>query len=168
MCLLMDDSMSPDFLIDHFWCHIGAYFCYGWDLPTFTELHAYPHLRGMRWDDDVFVVSWWSFSGASVEPFIQVRISWHWFVFMFFIPRDVPWMFGFGLDPGDHMSDDRWLHITRFMIYRTFDATLGHISASGEIFRSPWIYMIIPTHRVRAETTICSLVLWRSLSGASR
>ena len=105
------------FLIYPFWCHTGAYFRSGWDFPIFTELHVYPHLRGIRWDDDVFIVSWWSLSGAPVEPFIQVRISRHRFVFMLFILRDVPWMFGFDLDHGNHMSYDKWLHTAQFPTY---------------------------------------------------
>ena len=73
------------------------------------------------------------FSRALVEPLIQVRISRHRVVFILFILRDVPRMFGFDLDHGDHMFDDRWFHVTRFPTYRTFDATLGHISISEEV-----------------------------------
>ena len=128
----------------------------------------YPHLRGIRWDDDVFTILWWSLSGAPVEPLIQVCISRHRVVFILSILRDVSWMFGFDLDHRDHMSDDRWLCVTGFLTYRIFDATLGHLSISGEVWRSPKSYMIVPTYGVRAETMTCSLLLWWFLSGASR
>ena len=66
----------------------------------------------------------------------------------------------------DPSIEPLWGHSARPAIHLI--AILGHISVSGEIYRSPWIYMIIPAHKVRAETTICLLLLRWSLNGASR
>ena len=108
------------------------------------------------------------YDDPSVESLIQVCISRHRVVFILSILRDVPWMFRFDLDHWDHMPDDRWLCITGFPTYRIFDATLGHLSISDEVWRSPKSYMIVPTYGVRAETMICLLLLWWFLTGASR
>ena len=46
-------------------------FRFGRDLQIFTELHAYPHLRDVRRDDDLFaifmMIPQWSLCG-SVQP----------------------------------------------------------------------------------------------------
>ena len=47
-------AIQPDLL--YIWCHTRAYFRSRWDLPIFTKLRVYPHLRDMRWDDDVVVI----------------------------------------------------------------------------------------------------------------
>ena len=52
-------------------------FRFGRDLQIFTELHAYPHLRDVRRDDDLFaifmMIPQWSLSGAiQASPYFSV------------------------------------------------------------------------------------------------
>ena len=65
------------------------------------------------------------------------------------------------------MMDDRML--SDFLIYHTFDAILGHISVSVEIYRSSWSCMFIHTYVMHTETmNYCYLIMipqW-SLFGA--
>ena len=61
----------------YIWCHTRAYFCSGWDLQILMELHAYPHLRDVRWDDDLLTILRGSPSEASLEPFDQACIVQH-------------------------------------------------------------------------------------------
>ena len=77
-------------------------------------------------------------------------------------------MFGFDLDHGNHMSDDRWPHITWFPTYHTLDATLGYISVSDEIYRSWWSCTLIPTYGMCTEMMTWSLFLRWFLSRAFR
>ena len=56
MRLMMDDLMSPDFSdLSHIRCHTRPYFRPEQDLQIFMKLHAYPHLRDVLRDDDVFI-----------------------------------------------------------------------------------------------------------------
>ena len=64
-------------------------------------------------------------------------------------------MFGFdsAMDLGDrdHIFDDGWFDVVRFLAYSTSDSILGHISVSIEIYRFSWSCMIIPTYEIHAE-----------------
>ena len=55
---MIDDFMSPDFwpVIRSMPTHTGAYYRSGWDLQILVELCAYPHLRDVHRDDDLFAI----------------------------------------------------------------------------------------------------------------
>ena len=55
------------------------------------------------------------------------------------------------------MMDDTMLFDFFLSIYHTFDAILGHISISVEIYRSSWSFMIISTHEIHTEMMTCLL-----------
>ena len=132
------------------------------------ELHGHHHLLDAYWDVDMFVTLSWYFGGASSDPFSQTLIFRHLVAVMFFILRDVPYMFGFDLDHRDHMFDDKWFRVTWLLTYRTFDVILGHISILDETYRSWWSCALISICEMYAETMIYSLFFmmipqWRLL-----
>ena len=51
-----------------------------------------------------------------------------------------------------YMFDDRWFHVICSSTYHTFDAILGHISVSIEIYGSSWSCMLIPTYKIHVDT----------------
>ena len=53
------------------------------------------------------------------------------------------------------MMDD--LMLSDFSIYHTFDAILGHIFLSVEIYRFSWSCRIISTYEIHIETMTCLL-----------
>ena len=74
------------------------------------------------------------------------------------------------------MIEDRRFHATRSSTYHTFDAILGHISVSTEIYGSSWSCTIIITYSIHTRTFTCSLLyhdtsvepLWIHLARPSR
>ncbi|RVW48458.1 hypothetical protein CK203_088272 [Vitis vinifera] len=50
------------------------------------------------------------------------------------------------------MIEDRRFHATRSSACHTFDAILGHISVSIEIYGSSWSCMFIPTYEIHVDT----------------
>ena len=70
-------------------CHTRAYFRPEWDLQIFMELCDHSHLRGMRWDNDVFIIVSWSLVRASLEIFSQTHIFWHLVAIMLIILGDI-------------------------------------------------------------------------------
>ena len=102
------------------------------------------------------------------NPYLDrcLRFSWYLDTIMLLLLGDAFVMFGpdlvANMDDWDYTFYDGWSDVVWFLflfifIYHTFDAILGHISLSIDIYRSSWSCMIISTYKIYTETMTCLL-----------
>ena len=165
---MIDDSMSPNFMIYHIFGVILGHIPFR---ARFTDLHGVACLSplarytpkwliGSLFYDDPLVEPLWSRSARPIFLGIWLLSC---FLFREAFPRclDLIWITEITCSMiDDSMSLD-------FLIYHIFDVILGACSVLGEIYRSSWSCMLIPTCEMYAEMIIYPLFLWWSLSGAS-
>ena len=153
-------------------CHTGAYFRSDWDLQVFMELHAYPHLRDTRRDDDLFIILSWYPSGASLEPFNQTHTFRHLDVIMILLLEYVSLIYWvqFSYGRGWLGLPIWWWMIWGHPIFRPIPHLIpywGIFSLRLRFIDLHWFCMIILNYEIHVRLMICFhfvLILKWSLS----
>ena len=149
-------------------CHTGAYYRSGWDLQILVELHAYPHLRDVRRDDDLFtifmMIPQWSLSGVAQLGLHFLTLRCH----HAFLLGDAPLIYGYDsvidMDDLDRAFDDGWFELIWFSDLSHFDATLGRIPYFGQMCRIPhWFARSSSVLRYTSGWWFYFIVSWYSV-----